>query len=104
MSVPSSGGPDRNWCNGRWWLWFTGRAADAGLYLSQADSTHAYPSSPRRIFVRGYDAGSTERAFLSKLLRWALNFGVGARVIHLVRDIAAAQEISVVTLNAQPCR
>jgi hypothetical protein len=42
--------------------------------------------------------------FLSKLLHWALNVGVGARVIHAVCDIAAAQEVSVSALNAPPSR
>jgi hypothetical protein len=64
------------------------------------------PIPHRRAGFSSEDMTPVQRSvlFLSKLLRWALNFGVGARVIHLVRDIAAAQEISVVTLNAQPCR
>jgi glycosyltransferase involved in cell wall biosynthesis len=40
--------------------------------------------------------------FLAKLFPWPLNFGARQRVFHLARGIAAAHEVSVVALDAEP--
>jgi len=40
--------------------------------------------------------------FLAKLFPWPLNFGARQRVFHLARGIAAAHEVTVVALDAEP--